>query len=298
MNKKMLSAAVLVAGTLGVITEAIAFPEYVIPTGASGCTDCHLNDKGEGYKPGILDAAKGGLAGLKAFLHPAPVTSGDTKPALLPINAQWDVTVGDAPLVIPLVVFDAEDDAFTVNMSIPATALATKGAVLSQEHIDVQSNLPVIDFKWSPTTVQAGKAYTVNFTAQEKGTKRTLLSNSVTATINVWPTRSTNTKHVKQFKVQRAQWSNNTLNLTGVVVFKDTLTAAQRKMALNTLTLKMRSNSGLAVGSASHLTIDANGNWKKTVPFKVSNVPCTIKLNYEGLNATSPVKLAPKTCLQ
>jgi hypothetical protein len=121
----------------------------------------------------------------------------------------------------------------------------------------------------------------------------------VTANITVWPARKTVTQNVSQFKIQRAQWHNNALNLAGAVVFKSTLSAAQRKAVLKSLSLKMRSNSGFGVGAASRLTVDANGNWKKTVSLKGSAVPCTVKLEYEGLNVTSPVKLAPKkTCLQ
>jgi hypothetical protein len=298
MNKKMLSVAMLVIGTMGLITDALAFPEFVVPAGATGCTDCHLDDLGTGFKSGVLDAAKGGLPGLKEFLHPTPVKAGDTKPVLHPINEYWDVTVGAAPLVIPLLVSDAEDDTFTINMSKPANSLATKGAIFSQERTDLESNLPAIDFRWQPTAAQANKTYTVNFTAKEKGVGHKLLSNTVTATINVWPTRHSATKNVSQFKVQRAQWSNNNLNLAGAVVFKDSLTKAQRNAALKTLNLKMRSNSGSKVGTVSRLTVDANGNWKKTVHLNGATVPCTIKLEYEGLNATSPVKLAPKACLQ
>ncbi|WP_394754270.1 hypothetical protein [Crenothrix sp.] len=302
MNKKMLSVATLVIGTIGSITDVLARPEFVVPTGAAGCTSCHFDDFGTGFKPGVLEASKGGLPGLKEFLHPTPVKTGDTKPVLHLINEYWDVTVGSAPLVIPLLVSDAEDDAFMVNVSIPSIkngGLAVKGAVLSSERTDLESNLPAIDFKWQPTAAQANKTYTVNFTAKEKGVGRKLLSNTVTATINVWPARHSATKNVSQFKVQRAQWSNNSLNLTGAVIFKSTLTAAQRNAALKTLSLKMRTNSGFGVGSASHLTADANGNWKKSVALKAAAVPCTIKLEYEGLNATSPVKLAPKkTCLQ
>jgi hypothetical protein len=299
MNKKMLGVAVLVTGTMGAMTDASAFPEYVVPTGAKGCTDCHLTDEGEGFKPGILDAAKGGLPGLKEFLHPTPVAAGNTKPVLHLINKQWDVTVGSSPLVIPLLVSDAEDDMFAVNISTPTNGLPVKGAVLSQERTDVESNLPAIDFKWQPTAAQANKTYTVNFTVQEKSAGHKLLSNAVTANITVWPARQSATKNVSQFKVQRAQWSNNSLNLAGAVVFKSGLTTAQRNAALKTLSLKMRTNSGFSVGAASHLTVDANGNWKKSVSLKATTVPCTVKLEYEGLNATSPVKLAPKkTCLQ
>jgi hypothetical protein len=299
MNKKILSIAVLIAGIVSVMREAGARPEFVIPTGATGCKSCHLDDFGGGFKQGILEASVGGIPGLKAFLHPTPVKSGDTKPVLHPINEQWDITVGEVPLVIPLIISDAEDDVVAINMSKPTDSLATKGAVLSPEYTDTQSNLPVIDFKWQPTAAQANQTYTVNFTAQEKSEGRKLLSNSVTATIHVWPARKTTTKHIKQFKVQRVQWLNNKLSLEGIVVFKDMLTAGQRATSLKTLTVKMRTNSGFSVGSLSPLTVDAKGNWQKTVPFKANAVPCTVKLNYEGLNATSAVKLAPvATCLK
>lgn len=298
MNKKILSVTVLLTGTMSVMTDALAFPEYVVPTGASGCTSCHLNDEGEGFKPGILEAAKGGLPGLKEFLHPTPIKAGDTKPILLPINEHWDVTVESAPLVIPLLVSDAEDDVFKINVSKPTSALPIKGAVLSQERTDLESNLPAIDFKWQPNATQASKTYTVTFTAQEKGVGRNLLSNSVTTTITVWPKRQKTGRNISQFKLQRAQWSNKNLNLTGSVIFKNGLTAAQRNAALKSLDLNMRTNSGLKIGSALNLVVDANGNWKKSVPLKATAVPCIIKLEYEGLNASNSVKLHPKACVQ
>jgi hypothetical protein len=298
MNTKKLSVAALLSSTMGFMTTALAFPEYVAPTGASGCTDCHLTVEGKGFKPGILDAAKSGLPGLKEFLHPTPVKVGDTKPVLLPVNEHWDITVGGLPLVIPLLVSDAEYDIFAINVATPTNGLPVKGAVISQELSDAQSNLPVVNFKWQPTAAHANKTYTVNFTAQEKGAGRKLLSNTVTTTITVWPKRQKQVTNISQFKVQRAQWGNNQLNLTGSVIFKSGLTTAQRNAALKSLDLNMRTNSGAIVGSALNLTVDASGSWKKSVPLKASNVPCIIKLEYEGLNASSSVKLHPKVCVQ
>jgi hypothetical protein len=302
MNKKMLGVAIWVISSMVTITDVLARSEFVIPTGATGCIDCHFDEFGTGFKPGVLTAFKGGLPGLKEFLHPTPKE--DSKPVIHAINNQyWDVTVGDAPLVIALPVSDAEDDMFTIKISPSPlraqTGLVIKGAVLSQERTDMQSNLRVIDFKWQPTAAQANKTYGITFYAEEKGAGRKAISNEISAIINVWPTRKSATKNVSQFKIQRAQWSNNALNLAGAIVFKNGLTAAQRSAALKSLNLNMRTNSGFKLSSAAHLTVDTNGNWKKTVSLKGLAIPCVVKLEYEGLNATSPVKLAPKkTCLQ
>jgi hypothetical protein len=311
MNTKKWGVVVLITGTLGATPRVYALPEFVQPSGAAGCTDCHLDDEGFGFQPGVLDAFKGGRPGLKAFIKKlncskdpaAPECQqpkNNTAPVLLPIKVQWDVTVGEEALVIPLLVDDKEDDMFAITVAQPSSSPKAKGGLLLAERTDMASRLPAIDFKWKPTPAQANKTYIVNFTAREKGVGRTEASKPVTATITVWPARTGQVTKPKMsgFVVQRTQWNNGTLNLAGAVEFKQGLSVAQRKAAINALAVKMRSNSGAPIGSAWKLKVDANGNWTKSIGLSEVGVPCVIKLNFEGLNASSPVKLAPSACVQ
>jgi hypothetical protein len=317
MNTKKWGVAVLISSVLGIVPTVYAHPEFVQPAGAAGCTDCHIMGLEEGveitlgYHPGVLEAFKGGMPGLKAFitkLHCKQDPSAaeckppknNTPPVLLPIKAQWDVTVGEEALVIPLMVNDKEDDMFAVTLAQPSTSPKANGALFSAERTDMASRLPAIDFKWKPTPAQANKTYVVNFTVREKGAGRTESSKPATATITVWPARTGQVAKPKisGFVLQRAQWNNGMLNLAGAVEFKLGLSSAQRKVAINALAVKMRSHSGASIGPVWKLAVDANGNWVKSLSLPEGSVPCVIKLNFEGLNASSPVKLAPSSCVQ
>jgi len=291
MNKNLLVTALWAAATVGVATDAQAHSQYVVPTGAAGCTSCHYDNNGSGFKPGVLAAAAsplGKIAGLKAFLHPV---AADTKPVLHPINPKWDVTVGEAPLVISLQVSDAENDTFALHGSAPT------GYTLSSAYI--KNNLPTVDLKWAPTAAQAGKVYPLSVYVQETGTGRTLSSNTVAANIQVWPARVSTTKNVSQFSMQGAQWKNNTLTLNGQVIFKSTVTAAQRATALKNLTLSITSASGVIISKPLKLFPQPTGNWSKSITLTASEVPCLVKLSYEGLRAARLVSLAPAaSCLK
>lgn len=290
MNKLLFSTTLCMAATVGVVTNALAHTEYVAPTGARGCIDCHTSPAGgAGYKPGVLEAfASGGIAGLKAFIQ----ASADTKPVIHPINSKWDVTVGETPILIPLHVSDTENDTFAIHGSAPA------GYSLSKQYIDSASNLPTVDYKWKPTAAQANKVYTVSFYAKETGTGRTLASNTVTAKIQVWPARVSATKNVSQFALQGAQWKSNKLTLAGQVIFKAGMTSAQRSATIANLRMSVMSAKGVIISSPLLLTPQANGNWSKTLPLTASQVPCNIKVVYEGLKSTRAVSLAPSTCVQ
>ncbi|MDO9105594.1 MAG: hypothetical protein Q7U57_11615 [Methylovulum sp.] len=287
MNNNLLVTALWTATLVGIATDVSARPEYVAPTGAAGCTSCHFDNSGSGFKPGVLAAAAsplGKIAGLKAFLHPV---AADTKPVLHPINTKWDVTVGEVPLVIPLQVSDAENDTFAVHGSAPT------GYTLSKVYI--KNNLPTVDLKWAPTAAQAGKIYPLSLYVQETGTGRTLKSNAITANIQAWAARVSPTKYVSQFMLQGAQWQNNTLSLGGQLIFKANLTAAQRSAALANLTLNLTSANGTIIHTPMKLLPQANGNWSRNIPLTRTEVPCTIKLSYEGLRVARAVSLAPAT---
>lgn len=285
MNKNMLGVSLCVA-LAGIATDGAAKPEFVQPTGAAGCTSCHYDNNGSGFKPGVLAAASspdGLIAGLKAFLNPP--TAPDTKPVLHPINPKWDVTVGEAPLVISLQVSDAENDTFALHGSAPS------GYSLSSLYS--KNNLPTIDFKWSPSAAQANKVYTLSVYAAETGTGRVLSSNTVTANIQVWPARTSATRNISRFTLQGAQWKNNTLKLSGSLAFKSGLSATQRAAALASLTMTMTSANGVIVHTPVKLVPQASGNWSKSFNMTAGEVPCQIKLDYEGLKAMRTVSLAP-----
>jgi hypothetical protein len=283
---------------LGMASAAFAHPEYMKPTGASDCTACHNDKFGNGFKPGVLAAAyssEGGLiAGLKHFIEEQEEEEEeeDSSPILSPINNQWNVTVGEAPLLIPLRVYDDENDSFVIHGSAPS------GYRLSNVYTDEASELPSIDYEWRPTTSQANKIYTVSFYAQETGSSRSLKSNTITASVRVWSARTSATKNVSQFIVQNAQWTASQLILTGKVIFKATVTAAQRTAALNTLLMTLQSGSGKVIGSPLKLKLSTDGSWRRAIPLTGVQVPCSIRLNYEGLNAIRTVKQSPTTCVK
>ncbi len=71
MNKKNI---ISMFGMFALIVCSItgwARPEYVAPTGASGCTDCHVNNSGSGYKTGVITAyysSSNRMVGLKNYI--------------------------------------------------------------------------------------------------------------------------------------------------------------------------------------------------------------------------------------
>ena len=297
MNKILTTTLLL--SSIALSSQGYAQPQYVTPAGAKGCTDCHFDNFGSGYKTGVIDAffkyPTNPMQGLYEFLH--PVTNTNTAPVLGAINTQWDVTVGEVGLVIPFSVTDKQGDTFKlVANSTPITT----GAAFSDLYINSKTNLPSKDFKWTPVAAQANKNYTLTVYAQETSAGRSLKSNTVSANIRVWPARSSATKNVQQFVLQNAQWAANKLTLSGLVTFKPSVTATQRTTYLNTLTMALRSNAGAVVlGSPVKLTPTTTGSWTKTFTLTGSQVPCLVKVTYEGLNAARTVSAAPAaTCLK
>jgi hypothetical protein len=298
MISKNLTVAILTTLAASISSNVLAQPQYVIPTGATGCSSCHLDSFGTGYKPGVLAAAAsplGKIPGLYLFLHPAPpvVTGSDSKPVIHPVNAQWDVTVGEAALFIPLRVSDAEDDNFIIQGTVP---LGTTVATLTA---DVQSDLPMASLSWLPTATQANKTYTMTVNAKETGAGRTLVSDTITTNVRVWPARTSATRNVGQFMLRQAQWSNHQLSLAGKLLFKPTVSIAQQAVSLATLRMNVRTEAGMTVGVPVALTPDVAGNWTTVLTLTDAQVPCAVRLDYEGLNAARTVKLAPAaTCVK
>lgn len=297
MNKRGWIGAGLVMMALCVTTSARAYPEYVKPAGAAACTSCHNDSHGNGFKSGILNAfEQGGLSGLYDFLHP------DTNPVIRPINGKWDITVGEAPLIIPVKVYDAEQDSFALHGSAPT------GYSLSSIYTDSATRLPTINFRWSPSATQANKLYSFSVYAQETGDRRTLRSNTVTVLIQVWPPRTSATRYVGQFQLQQALWQNKQLKLAGSLVFKSTTTAAQRMAALAALSLSIKNAKGETLHAPVKLSLQTNGAWYKSLTLTRAEdddgyeedddelkPPCAVKLEYEGFKvARSVVSTAPE----
>ena len=297
-TKKFLRKASLISFLLlNPLPPVFAMPQYMAPTGATSCDQCHLDNFGSGYRPGVLAASAsplGKFPGLIAFLNPKPPApvGANTKPVLHPIDSQWHITVNETPLNIPLRISDAEDDNVVIKGSVPF------GASVSVPTTDPQSHLPIAFLTWKPTATQAGKSYTLTLTANEIGTGRNLVSNALTTTVTVWPARNNALKNVSQLIIQRAQWSNEQLLLAGQVIFNSNVTAAQRSNLLASLKVNLTSKNGLVIDSPQTLSADSNGNWTKSIALNASQVPCVAKINYDGLIATRTVKLAPlETCL-
>lgn len=288
----MLSTSALLAG------DVFAWPSYVQPTGAKSCESCHQSSQGNGYLPGILEAARsplGKIAGLKAFINKTQVEEEvekpNTAPVLHPINTKWDITVGEAPLIVPFQVSDKEEDDFILLGSMPSG--------ISTSQVYNKNNLPTIDLKWSPTAAQANKNYFINVYAQETGDGRALKSNLISANIQVWPARNTKTKFISQFIVQGAQWQSDTLTLSGQLIFKRGLSPANRRKALSSLAMDITSASGASISQAVKLTLGKNGSWTNIFTLNANETPCIIRASYEGLNAARPVSQAPfATCVK
>jgi hypothetical protein len=288
--------------TLGTATNVLAQPQYVLPTGASGCADCHLNSLGVGYKPEVITIATTAtsqadkMAKLTAFVKSltTPVVTPDTAPVLHPINNKWNITVGEVPLAIPFVVSDAEHDTFDIHGSVAA------GMTVSAITTNPTTQLPTFTLKWTPTALQANKNYPISVYVKETGTGRILASKPVAASVKVWPARANSaTAKVSQLVLQAAQWTNGTLKLSGQLLFKSTVTAAQRTAALSTLKMNVKSATGMVVSLPLPLTPTLIGNWTKSITLTAAQVPCMVVIDYEGLKAERPVAgAAATTCLK
>jgi hypothetical protein len=291
MNKKIFIYT-LSALALSTATNAWSQSAYVAPTGAKSCYDCHLSTGG--FKPEVVAAVNAStsyndkIARLTAYIQ--TLYAPDTKPVLHPVNVKWNITVGEVPLSIPFVVSDAENDTFNIHGSVAT------GMTVSAITTNTVSQLPTCNLKWTPTAAQAGKNYPVSIYVKETGTGRTLASNTVATSVKVWPARANAaTAKVKQFSVLSAQWKSGMLKLTGQVLFKSTVTAAQRTTALANLRLNIKSQSGKVIGSPLALSPTSTGNWTKSLSLTASQVPCMAVSDYEGLKAERGVNLAPAT---
>jgi hypothetical protein len=276
-----------------VAEEAWARQLKVFPT----CTGCHTTQVGaskSNAKAAVRTAYKSGgvIPDLQSFLKLSA-------PVLLPIDNQWNVQVGEVPLVIPLSVKDKEADAFVMQLTNAVSPLASKGYTFSKPYTVASSHLPAIDLNWKPSAAQKNKNYTAILQAKETaGGKQ--LSNIVTTNIFVWAARAASPKNVvEQFSVDTAKWAANKLTLTGRIVFKKSAIAAAKATALKTLQLNIKSNAGTVVGKPVLLKpAPTTGAWTSSFALTVTQVPCLVKAEYEKLNAARTVKPAPATCIK
>jgi hypothetical protein len=88
------------------------------------------------------------------------------------------------------------------------------------------------------------------------------------------------------------------MTLSGQVIFKPNVNAAQRKAALKTLALNVMSDSGQVIGLPLKIVPNASGHWSKTLSLTATKVPCLVKLSYEGLKSARTVQLAPASCVK
>ena len=313
MNRTLLFSAFLGAASLS--SNVLAHPEYIVPTKALTCSDCHIGgSRSKNFNTGILEAfpvdqslsntdkiiaiqalsaeqKAPALAAIQNIINPAP-TSPDTNPVLSSPSNSWDITVGEGALVIPYTVADAEGDGFTINgTGLSASAIS----------LDEATGLQNFSLSWTPSAVHAGQTYPINVYAREnqRAIGRFLTSNTLKSTIKVWPARANAANaQVGQFALYTAQWSKNTLTLSGKVGFKANVTAEQQASALATLPLNLSSAKGKALGLAPSLLADTLGGWTTSLTLNARQVPCMVTVNYEGLKAQRPVVGAPKTCVK
>jgi hypothetical protein len=302
MNQKLLISSLFAMTTLVTAPNAFARPEYVAPTGAAGCSDCHLNSLGSGYKNEVITIATTAISytdkmnKLTAFIQSlnAPVVTADTAPVLSRISKQWNITVGEVPLSIPFTVKDAEKDTFDVRGSIQS------GVTVTSITTDPVKLLPTFTLNWVPTAAQAGKNYPISVYVRETAAGRTLVSKTVKTNVKVWPARANAAfAKVSQFDLSKSKFSKlkNRLQLGGHLEFKPTATLADRSAVLATVAMNVQSQLGAVVSTPLKLSLNAKGNWSKVLNLTATQVPCTVVVEFEGLKAQNKVTGASaKTC--
>lgn len=302
MNKKIIAHVVSAIALLGTANSVLAMSSYVAPTGAINCKDCHTDLLGSALKPAVnrlwptFTTMAIEMAKLTDYV--ASLKTTDTAPVLSPVNAQWNVTVGELPLSIPFTVKDTEFDP-VVMAPAPGVVLP---AGMKPSAITIKAATRVASFKlnWAPTAAQAGKPYPFTVTVKEKAAGRLLSSKAVKGSVNVWPARANAaTAKTNGFEVLTAKWAPNTLTLTGKMTFKSTVTAAQKATLLATVHMNVKSASGVAIGVPVLLAPTAAGTWTKTITLTGVQVPCIAVSEFEGLKAGRLVIGAPAaTCVK
>jgi len=280
--------------------SSYSYPQFKSFTNAPDCTSCHQDNYGHGFKTGVLAKfEETGLAGLKDFVNASlqqatgfnntvtlqnTVRLPNTPPEIRPVNTKWDITVGEAALVIPFTISDAEQNQVVLHGSAPT------GASFSQVYLDKVTQLPTINFIWLPTPEQAKKQFTLNVFAEEIDASPALRSTSIKTVIQVWTARNSATKHIKRFSLFSAEVINNTLKLSGNIQFQANLSNAQRSTLLKKLNMSLKTSKDRLISTAVKLTINAKGDWFKTISLaKATPPPCIVKLEYEALKAARSV---------
>ena len=209
-----------------------------------------------------------------------PVTSTEnTKPVLNKVATQWDVSVGET-LKIPLSVQDAEQDEFKM--------IASKtGTKFSAVYTDEKTQLPTVDFLFTPTAKDVNTILTFSFQAKETKTTQKLMSNKVSIRVRVWATSDRNEASVKSLKVSTSALKNGKLNLSGAIQLNNLLTTAERKKFIaNKFDLTVTDLDGVILATTP-LTLSSTGNWSISLPIK--SVRCEIVLEYQGQKASRSI---------
>jgi hypothetical protein len=215
----------------------------------------------------------------------------NTKPVLNAVSTQWDARVGQL-MRIPLTVYDAQQDDFKLTGE-------KNGAKFSSVYISPQTLLPTVDFEWTPTKTQAGKTFNFSFIAKETTTKTFYTSNQVNVSINVWQgTEQTNTL-ISRFNVGVVAWRAGQLFLQGNLVFDESMNSSERDtFFLQEYEINLANAKKTNEILESHpLIIDKNGDWYLTIPMDATQVPCKLRMIYQGLQSLRTVSGAPVSCL-
>ncbi len=293
---------------------ALAKEEWAIQFGVHpDCSGCHasgdVNSSDNVMKANVFPEAKDAYnqdfrnltkleAYLKAKIGNTTVTGANTKPVLNKVNSQWDIEVGKT-LSIPLSVDDKEEDVFALSYTSSPTF---SGGTFSAVRTDSNTQLPTVDFQWTPTTLQANKSYKVTFTAKETNTTQKLSSNAVSVTVRVLPATTAQNTAVSKLVLSTATWNSTTqkITLTGKVTLNSSLTTQQKASFLaqkfDLTVRKGTTATGLVVGIPVALKLSSTGSWTATVSAPKASVPCSITAEYQGKTASRTVTRAPSTC--
>jgi len=309
--KKHFFTVLLAVGFASLANNALAHPWYSAPAKAFTCSDCHIGGtRSKKFVPGIIEAFPvdqsaliqdkikaifaltheeklPAFAKIDAQINPVP-TSPDTAPSIKADNAFYNVVVGEKPALITFKVTDAEQDPFTITGPglIPSTPTV----------YDKAKSVSSFTYTWTPEADYAGLTLPVVVSVREnqRAIGRFLPSNTATANVTVWPARANaKTALVEQFDLYNAKWTDNTLVLSGKLIFKGSVSPAAKADAIASLKLVATSQKGKALGAAP--VLEENGAWSLRLPATESQVPCTVVLDYEGLKAKRPVSSAPRT---
>ncbi|WP_394754264.1 hypothetical protein [Crenothrix sp.] len=197
MNKKLIVISLFAVGSIAATSLVSAHPWYIGPANAAGsCGDCHVGGtRSKTFQPGLLElfpinqklAVQDKIKAifkltdaqrLPAFkkwdkiINPKPTTP-DTAPVAKVGAAVYTYTIGAKPLVIQLMVKDAEHDTYTIDQDFDG-AKAKMGTF--------KNKMSTATITWSGIpAAYAGQTFPMELSVKEDQRKkgRILKSNAV-----------------------------------------------------------------------------------------------------------------------